>query len=152
MTNMTIIGIDPGTNGGICVKVDGVIKVHKMPDTPKDIYDLLCEYRGENSVCYLEDVGHGIPGQSSKATATFARHNGHLEMALVACGIKTIKVTPQKWQKSYSNTIGKSTGVEKKEWKNKLKALAQQLFPNEKITLWNADALLILEYGCTQNK
>ena len=99
----------------------------------------------------LEDVGHGMPGQSSKATAVFARHNGHLEMALYALGIRTVKVTPQKWQKSYSNSLGKSKDCEKKEWKNKLKGLAQQMFPTEKVTLKNADAMLIACYGSTMN-
>ena len=44
--------------------------------------------------------------------------------------------------------IGKSSGS-KTEWKNKLKAKAQQLFPvwSKRITLATADALLIAEYG-----
>ena len=39
--------------------------------------------------------------------------------------------------------------MEKREWKNKLKGLAQQLFPSEKVTLKNADAILIANYGKT---
>lgn len=146
---MMIIGIDPGVNGAICACNGEKTYIAKMPVTPKDIYMYLEELkqRDEDCVCYLEDVGHGLPNQSSSATAKFARHNGHLEMALIALRIRTIKVTPQKWQRAYSNTIGKSTGVPKNEWKNKLKALAQDLFPDEKVTLGNADALLIMEYG-----
>lgn len=154
-----IIGIDPGANGAICALYGlGNVYNTKMPDTPKDIL-LTLKYlkdeaikANESIVCYLEDVGHGMPGQSSSATAKFARHNGHVEMALIAEEIKTIKVTPQKWQRSYSNTLGKSSGVEKNVWKNKLKALAQDLFPSIKITLWNADALLISEYGKRNEK
>ena len=96
-------------------------------------------------MCYLEKVGFGMPGQSSKATATFARHNGHLEMALLSLGIKTVEVTPQKWQKHYQ--LGKSSEFTNTEWKNRLKACAQQLFPREKVTLAVADALLLAEYG-----
>ena len=75
------IGIDPGTNGGIAVLDYGgkVLSVVKMPATPQDILDFLGEYSGQDIKAALEDVGHGIPGQSSKATATFARHNGHLD-------------------------------------------------------------------------
>ena len=143
------IGIDPGTNGGIAVlDMDGkVLEVGKMPATPQDILDFLREYSGQDAKAVLEDVGHGIPGQSSKATATFARHNGHLEMALLALGMPTEKVTPQKWQKVYQ--LGSSKSCTKIQWKNKLKAKAQQLFPSlgKKITLSTSDALLIAEYS-----
>lgn len=150
-----IIGIDPGSLGGIAVLSDdgGIVSVCRMPDTPQDILDMLRRYGGtelfgSDVVCYMEKVGTGIPGQSSKATATFARHCGHLEMALLALGIKTNEVTPQKWMKSYQ--LGKSSDYSKTEWKNRLKAKAQQLFPREKVTLAVADALLLAEYGRKQ--
>lgn len=146
-----IIGIDPGVSGGIAVLKGSQLAVYNMPETYPDIYNLLDHivqtYMDESILAVLEDVGHGIPGQSSKATAVFARHNGHLEMALYALGIRTIKVTPQKWQRYYSNSLGKSSQHEKREWKNMLKGLAQQMFPSEKVTLKTADAILIANYG-----
>lgn len=150
-----IIGIDPGMSGGIAVlSMEGdVIDVSKMPETKQDIYEYLLEFASDEEstpVCYLEDVGHGLPGQSSKATATFARHCGHLEMALLALRIQTFTVTPNKWMKSYQ--LGKSSEYEKRVWKNRLKEKAQQLFPSVKVTLANADALLIAEYGRKQEK
>lgn len=152
---MTIIGIDPGTSGGIAVYSEDGMETFNMPDTFTDIFDLLRQIRSDHEelpgfgevVAVLEDVGKGIPGQSSKATATFARHNGHLEMALYALGIKSIKVTPQKWQKHYSNTVGSSKGKTKTEWKNILKNEAKRRYPELKITLNTADAVLIAEYG-----
>lgn len=152
-----IVGIDPGSLGGIAVlDMDGnVVSVTKMPDTMQDILEYLRKYAGgeqlfmrADAVCYLEKVGFGMPNQSSKATATFARHCGHLEMALLSLGIKTIEVTPQRWMKSYQ--LGNSKEYSKTEWKNKLKSLAQQLFPREKVTLAVADALLLCEYGRKQ--
>ena len=150
-----IIGIDPGSSGGIAVLSDdgSVVSVRKMPDTPQDILDFIrgyggAELFGSGVVCYMEKVGFGMPGQSSKATATFARHCGHLEMALLALGIRTNEVTPNKWMKAYQ--LGKSSDCSKTEWKNRLKAQAQQLFPREKVTLAVADALLIAEYGRKQ--
>lgn len=150
-----VIGIDPGSLGGIAVLGDdgSVVSVSKMPQTPQDILEYLrrwcgTEMFGSSVVCYMEKVGTGMPGQSSKATATFARHCGHLEMALLSLGIKTNEVTPQKWQKAYQ--LGRSSEYSKTEWKNRLKALAQQLFPREKVTLMVADALLIAEYGRKQ--
>ena len=147
--SLIIISIDPGSNGGIVYNdCNSNLIVTKMPHTMTDIFDFfkgVKEGLGDdaNLVCYLEDVGQGMPNQSSRATATFARHNGHLEMALYALGIRTIKMTPQKWQKALSLSNSKKLG--KTEWKNALKDEAKRLFPNEKITLWNADALLIYE-------
>lgn len=153
MDNKIYIGIDPGLKGGIAVldSSGSVVDVINMPETPQDILEFLGEYSGQDAVCMLEDVGHGIPGQSSKATATFARHNGHLEMALLALSIRTEKVTPQKWQKIYQ--LGSSKGIDKRVWKNKLKAKAQQLFPSlgKRITLSTCDALLLAEYGRRNN-
>lgn len=139
------MGIDPGSNGGIAVLApDGsVLDVTKMPDTPMDILEYI-RLHSKGAKCIIEDVGHGIPGQSSSATAKFARHNGWLEMALLASGIPTTKVTPQKWQKYFQMHRGKDE--EKTKYKNRLKERAQLMFPTVKVTLANADALLIAEY------
>ena len=146
------IGIDPGASGGIAIlNQDGSVKdVVAMPETPRDILEFLSLYK-EDSRCVIEDVGHGIPGQSSKATATFARHNGHLEMALIALGIPTEKVTPQKWIKVYQ--LNKKKEQSENKWKNVLKAKAQSLFPQlgKKVTLKTCDALLIAEYARRTN-
>lgn len=150
--NRVFMGIDPGLSGGIAVLDESgvVLSVRKMPPTPTDILTYLEEITSGSEVspvCYIEKVGTGMPGQSSKATATFARHCGHLDMALLALGIPTNTVTPNKWEKFYQ--LGKSTSVSKSAWKNILKAKAQQLFPmlGKKITLATCDALLLAEYG-----
>lgn len=152
-----VIGIDPGSNGGIAVYDGKNIKAYKMPETYPDIYETLKEIRDTyianyEVIVYMENVGKGMPGQSSKATATFARHNGHLEMALYALGMRTEMVTPQKWMKHYSNSLGKSSDYGKTEWKNRLKGLAQRLYPSIKVTLWSADAMLIANYGYGMSK
>lgn len=154
MQDTHYIGIDPGAHGGIAViSEDGaVVDIQKMPETPKDILDYLQSLQGADITlhCVLEDVGHGLPGQSSSATAKFARHNGHLDMALLALGIPTVTATPQKWMKGYS--LGKYSDHKKTEWKNILKAKAQQLFPTAKLTLATCDALLIAEYARRMNQ
>lgn len=143
-----IIGIDPGQSGGVAI-LDGesgaLTECVKMPSTPLDILNYLKEWNG-CSVCYLEDVGNGMPGQSSKATATFARHNGHLEMALLALGISTVKITPAKWQKALG--LSGKKGESKTSHKNRIKAWSQQRFPQQKkITLAVSDAIAIAVYG-----
>lgn len=147
-----VIGLDPGFSGGIAVmdSAHKVLEVVNMPETPMDILDFLRKYQSEDTVAFLEDVGRGMPGQSSSATAKFARHNGHLEMALLALGIRTWKVLPSRWEKTYQ--LGKSSDYGKGEWKNRLKAKAQELFPDlgKKVTLKTCDALLIALYGIRQ--
>lgn len=148
---MTIIGIDPGEKGGIAILSDynNNVETIKMPETYTEIFLVFkdIKLRYPDAYYILEDVGQGMPGQSSKATATFARHNGHLEMALFALELPSEKVKPSKWEKFYSNTIGSSKGKSKTEWKNILKNEALRRFPSHKVTLWNADALLIANYG-----
>ena len=141
------IGIDPGKNGGIAVmSVDGtVVDVTKMPSTPSGILDFLSSYKYD-SFCVLERVG-GMPGNGGSAMFNFGKGYGHLQMALLALGIPTEEVTPNKWEKTYQ--LGTSGKYTKTEWKNRLKAKAQQLFPSlgKKITLATCDTLLICEYG-----
>lgn len=148
-----ILGCDPGYSGGLAwLDEDGtLLKCEKMPDTMADIYEhLMGEPQYEHVICYLEDVGTGMPGQSSKATATFARHNGHLEMALYAHHIPTTKVTPAKWQKALG--LSGKKGESKTSHKNRIKAKMQQLYPNQKVTLALADALAIATYGLEQQR
>lgn len=147
-----LIAIDPGKNGGIVIynlQENRVIEAMKMPETPQEILALLKIY-SINSVCYIEKV-QGIPGNAANAMFNFGRGFGHLEMALLSCRIPTIEVHPQKWQKALSTgTKGKKTTT---EWKNKLKSIAQSLYPSlGKITLAISDALLICRYGVLQEK
>lgn len=145
------IGIDPGKHGGIAVMgADGeVLDVVKMPETPQDLLDFLEQYK-DDSFCTLERVG-GMPGNGGSAMFNFGKGYGHLQMALLALHIPTEDVTPNKWEKTYQ--LGSSGKYTKTEWKNRLKAKAQQMFPNlgKKITLATCDALLICEYGRRQN-
>ena len=145
-----IIGIDPGAAGGIgvySITQGRLIMAIKMPETPTDLLAFL-KLHSLNSKCYLEKVG-GIPGNGANAMFNFGRGYGHLEMALLACRIPTETVTPQKWQKEFQ-LGGRGKTMSKTEWKNKLKAKAQQLFPTFNVTLATCDAMLIALYGSRQ--
>lgn len=145
-----IIGIDPGAAGGIgvySITQGRLIMAIKMPENPTDLLAFL-KLHSLNSKCYLEKVG-GIPGNGANAMFNFGRGYGHLEMALLACRIPTETVTPQKWQKEFQ-LGGRGKTMSKTEWKNKLKAKAQQLFPTFNVTLATCDAMLIALYGSRQ--
>ena len=57
-----------------------------------------------------------------------------------------VEVSPQKWMKFWENKIGEKLPKVKKDRKNKLKEIASN-YTSEKVTLWNADAILITMYG-----
>lgn len=142
----TIIGIDPGKNGGVARITDGKPCVGKMPDTLQDLWWLMESiarehppiYRDLQCKAYIEAV-HSSPQMGVKSAFTFGQVYGNLEMALTAAGIPFERVSPQKWQKSM--------GCLTKGDKNVSKRKAQELFPSIKITHATADALLIAEYG-----
>ena len=148
----SILAIDPGANGGFFFLSDQTMFVERMPSNYTDMFDrfldITATYAGGSDYieAVVEDVGYGLPNQSSKATATFARHCGQIDMALYALGVREIKVKPQKWQKYFSNSVGVKP-LEKQAWKNRLKTLAKQLYPAlDNITLYTADAVLIAEW------
>lgn len=148
-----VIGIDPGKNGAIAVyNLDSkrLLALRKMPETPKDLLMFFKIYSNElvfNSIVFLEKV-HGMPGQSGPAMFNFGKNYGNIEMAIIASKIRYMTVTPQKWQKFYQlGGKGKQTTT---QWKNKLKEKSQSIFPDIKIFLWGADALLITYWGSKQ--
>ncbi len=147
---MTIIAIDPGKSGGIAYALDGrEIHSRSMPDTPGDILDFLRTVKaihGPEIECYMEGcIKYAGKAQSGSSSIVYGRNYGFLEGVIQALGIRLHSVSPQKWIKALGlGTRGQSTNT---QWKNKLKAEAQRLFPSEKVTLKTADALLILEYA-----
>lgn len=151
-----IIGVDPGMNGGIAWGFENKIYAEKMPTTPKDIYNFLYDLAfdadgHEDIVCYIERVGGYRPGNSGPASVKFARHCGHLEMALLALNVKYIEILPSKWM---AYLIGKqkypksmTAAQRKRKRKNMIKAKVQGLYPDLRVTLATSDALGILNYG-----
>ena len=140
----TIIGVDPGANGGIAWITDGKACVEKMPDTLQDLWELVVSISLEAGTggmgirAYLEAVSSS-PQMGVVSAFSFGRGYGNLEMALTAAGIPFERVRPQVWQKAL--------GCMTKGDKNVSKRRAQELFPDRKITHATADALLIAHYG-----
>ncbi len=89
------------------------------------------------------NAGNPAPGSTM---FNFGRGVGVIMGAAMALGFRVETVTPQKWQKHFQLGLARDC-ASKSEWKNKLKAKAQQLFPHVEVTLKTADALLLWEYG-----
>ena len=146
---MILIAIDPGASGAIAWRDNSeIVRSINMPETPADILEKLTEVAAARErYCLIENVGYHVAGNNASASCKFARHCGHLEMALLAAGIPFQSIRPTKWQKAL--------GVmpkDKSERKRHIKDLMQRLYPTLKVTLSNADALGILTYALDHNK
>lgn len=143
------IGLDLGANGGVVVlKEDGtVLDVFKTPQTTREWQDKLNKYSDKHCFCITEKV-HSQPHNGSKAAFSYGLTVGKTLTMLDVCKIPFQEVAPQTWMKTYS--MKKNTGETGTKWKGRLKDRAQQIFPKEKVVLWNADAYLIAEY-CRRN-
>lgn len=134
-----MIAIDPGASGAIVFDTPDGLYIEKMPETQRDVFDLLTlAHLSGNNICTIEKTGGYMPGNSGPAAVKFARMCERVEMGAICCGLGVDLVPPQKWMK-YLGALPK----DKKDRKNAIKAAMQRRFPNIKITLWNADALAI---------
>ena len=150
MVNKYYLGIDPGMGGGLATISDGSstlipVDASPMPKTERDIWNWICQ-TSHAQVAMIEKVqGYIGNAQPGSAMFKFGMSYGGLRMALIAASIPFEEVTPQKWQKALGIAPRKKN-ESKGQFKNRLKAKAQQLYPNEKVTLATADALLIATY------
>lgn len=140
-------GVDPGALGGIAFIGQNFAEAWKMPETEREIMELLEEYRPHIDVLYMESQ-HPFPGMSSTAMGTFMKHYGFLRGVLVALKIPFVDVSPMKWKKALG--LNFTAQDSKKDKKNGSKELASQWWPALKITHATSEALLIASYGRRQ--
>ena len=134
------IGIDPGINGGIAfIPSTGNPWAHKMPETDKDLMELLRDSINIATPKALIELVPSSPQMGVKSAFTFGEGYGRLQMALTALGIPYERIRPAMWQKAM--------GCLTKGDKNVSKSRAQELFPSLKVTHAIADALLIAEHN-----
>ena len=140
------LGIDPGASGGLAFLDEEFAAVTAMPPTRKDLWDWLHNEDLTKVFAVIEKVGgHVGDKQPGSRMFEFGRNYGECLMALTAAGVPHEEVPPQKWQKALGIPPRKKD-ESRTQWKNRLKAKAQQLFPGVKVTLSVADALLIAEF------
>ena len=143
------IGIDPGASGGIAWSSPNGDRSAPLPATLGDFREQVFNILGEQgffhaiseTVCYLESPPKFVKAIPGSAVFVMAQSFGRIEGVLAAFKVPTVTITPQAWQKAHGlGTRGEMTTT---QWKNKLKARAQSLYPEERVTLATADALLI---------
>lgn len=150
------IGIDPGASGGLAlIQNTTVIEWAVMPRLDRDLLNLLRLWKNEYEVksCCLEKV-NSMPGEGHVGAFSFGEGFGKLQMALTAAEVPYELITPRVWQKGLGVKVKQKT-ESKKDFKERLRHLAIQLFPSE--PLWDkpktlgkqravCDAILIAEY------
>lgn len=152
------------------------LEVTPMPATEKDVWDWFDRYNahaneiaGRRCFAAIEWIHPAIQGVGKSSMSKLYGSYMSLRMALTAVEIPFEIVKPHDWQKGLGIpkrkphtssreveiTRGKNKGKMRTQkyggetdtqWKNRLKAKAQQLFPLQKVTLKTADALLIALY------
>ena len=134
-------GIDPGKSGAIVV-INGageVVHAAAMKDLDEVLY-VLRRCKTLDAYVWLEKV-HAMPGQGVTSMFTFGEYFG-IWWALRALKIPHEFVLPFKWMR----TLGipkKKKSESKPDFKRRLKEEAHRRFPDAKVTLQTADALLI---------
>lgn len=147
---MIYIGIDPGKSGGITtIKDNSEVEVFKIPYNEdgvdaielKNFFKQL--HKKNRVICMLEKIW-GNSASSGFTEFSFGESYGMLKASLIFSLTPFQLVAPKTWMAYYS--INKHRDESRNDWKNRLKKKAMELFPGVKVTLWNADALLIANY------
>ena len=156
-----IIGIDPGANGGLAVYIKDrsrtILDVAKMPKDLSDLRDFFGYYKENyNPIVFLEKLSvrpdditadsEGVRmGKLYRIQKLMANYE-HLKAILETTGVPYVLVHPCKWA-SYLKLRKIGSQETKVDRKNRYKRFAEKNYPDIKVTLWNADALLIMHFG-----
>ena len=70
----------------------------------------------------------------------------HLKALIETTGIPYVMVHPASWQSKLKLRMP-GLKEEKEQRKHRYQAKAAELYPGNRVTLWNADALLIMHFG-----
>lgn len=153
-----VIGIDPGSSGALCVFIPGkLVKVIKMPKDITELRDFFTYYadnfkpivfleklsvRPDDVVVQGDRAAMGKLYRVQKMMANFEHLKAIIEMA----GIPYVMVHPLTWQTKLKLRV-RGVHEEKADRKRRYRETAAQLYPGVNVTLWNADALLLLHFG-----
>ena len=153
-----VIGVDPGAAGGLAAYIPNEkTKAVKMPKDITELRDFFLYY-AENykPIVFLEKLsvrpddvtaegGKANLGKLYRIQKLMANYE-HLKATIETTGIPFVMVHPMRWQTDLKlRERGKHE--EKAERKHRYQEKAGQLYPGVKVTLWNADALLLMHFG-----
>ena len=139
------VGIDPGKSGAIASISVSKMKAWKCPDNAVDMHTLLSLIMWEMNIDNVQIIMEKVwarPNNASRAAFNYGVNYGQWLGVLASHEITPEFILPNQWMKFYNM----KKGLEYQDRKRWLKAKAQELYPNVKVTLVNADAILIAHY------
>lgn len=156
-----VIGIDPGAAGGLAVYVPAptfpLVRTQKMPKDLSELRDFFA-YWAENykPIAFLEKLSirpddivvngdKAAMGKLYRVQKMMANYE-HLKALLETSGIPYVQVHPLSWQTKL-NLRTRGVHEEKAERKNRYRLHAASCYQQIRVTLWNADALLLMHFG-----
>lgn len=159
-----VIGIDPGSSGGIAVWTGKNIGSSKMPTLEtvngkgkkshetdiESLGNMLTEQKEQGSVIvFMEKVQAWMsdtdenPGKRFRIQKMLANYES-LKAVIKMLHIPMIEVPSRTWQ-TYLNLVRK--GMSKDDRKRLYKSAAKEYYPTQDVALWNADALCLVQFG-----
>jgi hypothetical protein len=146
-SNQTIVAVDPGVGGGFAVKTADEILLFPMPESLPDMAQLLIGFKLADSHLWIEKVPKFVSKLTPAASvATLHENYGIIQGLAYSQGYALHRVEPKIWQEPLG-LGGRKACATGPEWKRKLRAKAQELYPHLDVSLKNCDALLILHYA-----
>jgi crossover junction endodeoxyribonuclease RuvC len=147
-----ILGVDPGTCGGVAVfdvekrEVLDVLRFSKNDWTQINWELEQLVYKADTIKAFVEKVS-AQPKQGVSSTFKFGMAYGIIQGLLIGNVIPYQLVTPQAWQAG----LHVPKGLTHPERKRFLASVARQRFPNAPLSAMEAcDSVLIAEYGAKQ--
>lgn len=140
------IAIDPGQAGAIAVQYpegETIATPFEDEGTMRDLLKEVKEQANANEDVQIQAVlerVRSMPGQGVASMFKFGQNYGYWRGVLQGLEIPFHEVTPQKWQAG----LHLASTVQGTERKKALKQIASERYPNLKVTLKTADALLML--------
>lgn len=146
------LGVDPGVNGGLAaVDAAGVLfGALRMPETDEEYLEAVDLFTDDGARCVavLEQVHAGVWGKAGRmgvsSAFTFGGAYRAIRVALLARGVRVVDVRPVRWQTALG--CRPPAGVGPRERKAWLRDRAAEVFPDIRVTLALADALLLAEF------
>lgn len=158
---MIYLGIDPGQSGGlVSIKVDyqwsgpdekaeGVITFTTMPKTEREVWDWFYRLKHPeyNQVVACIEKVSGYVGKPHPGSSmfNFGWGYGGLRMAMVGNDIEFDEIAPRTWMSAMA-VQSRKRGESISQHKQKIKRMAESLYPRILTTLATSDAVLLATY------
>ena len=143
-----VIAIDPGAGGALAFIYqnkdgDTIAEAYKCPKTTKEMFKTYsycmkaATLHSKECIVVIEKVW-AFPTDARSRAFNFGVNYGKWLGVIASEDIKPQMIPPKRWQKGFE-----PLPKEKKKRKQVIKEIAEEMFPTIRVTLYNADALLI---------